>query len=97
MTMVEFSANLLYQQKLAKINQSLKENEIKLFRGAVNPERSKIKYQKKEMEGKELDQCQKNENSGRISAETIDNWAFSILIGLFIVFNYSYFIGIAVV
>ena len=97
MTMVEFSANLLYQRKLAKRNQSQKENEIKPFRAILNPERNEIKDQQTEMEAKELNKCLKNENVGRPSSETIDYLAFVISIGLFIVFNYSYFVGIAVV
>lgn len=96
MTMVEFSANLLYQRKLAKRNQSQKENEIKPFRAILNPERNEIKDQQTEMEAKQLNKCLKYENVGRPFSETIDYLAFVISIGLFIVFNYSYFVGIAV-
>ena len=95
--MIEFSANLLYQQKLAKRNQSLKENEIKHFRGTVNLKRHNIKSHRTEFEAKDLNQCQKNENSGNFSTEKIDYWAFAISIGLFIIFNLSYFGEIVVV
>ena len=94
-TMVEFAANLLYQQRTKTITQSQIKNEIRSSCETINPARKMNNNENAVGGNHEIKKCGTSGNSGphklSLSSETIDFWAFILSAGLYIVFNFTYF------